>query len=286
LKDWLKGLTSSKPRQYSIDELMVLERWNDAEALLKKRIKLNSRDLHARAKLAEVLTKLRKPMEAVEQYRWVAEAYAQDGFHDKGLAILNKAARLAPADTSLPSHIQKLRRGKDMGRLQGMVMQALKEADREAGGTATATVELEQIWARIAGSDLVERLQADQLARLFGAVQIARVGVGQVLARANEEAPEIFIIASAVVEAVTEDGVSLRTFGDGDVIGESTLLEHKPWPATYRVAQGGEVLCLTREGVEKAMTGNPDPRQLLDALRAKRNDQAVAANVGKLGTRA
>lgn len=285
MKDWLKGL-GGKAREYTVDELMVLERWSDAEALLKRRLKTHSHDLHARAKLAEVLTKQRKPMEAVEQYRHVAQAYAEDGFHDKGIAILSKAARLAPADPNIPAHIQKLRRGKDMGRLQGMVVQALREADRESGGAATAAVELEQIWVRIAGSDLVQRLPPDQLARLFAAVQIARVGTGEVLARAGEEAPEIYIVASAVVEAVSEDGIALRTFGEGDLIGESTLLEHKPWPATYRISQGGTVLCLTREALEKAMTGNPDPRQLLDALRAKRNDQAVASALGKLGASA
>ena len=29
-------------------------------------------------------------------------------------------------------------------------------------------------------------------------------------------------------------------------------------------------------GLERALTGNPDPRALLDALRSQRNDQAVA----------
>jgi len=285
LKDWLKGLTGGKPREYSIDELMVLERWADAEALLKRRLKMNARDLHARSKLAEVLTKMRKPLEAVEQYRKVAEAYAQDGFHDKGIAILSKAARLAPADTALLAHIEKLRRGKAMGQLQGMVVEALKQADRGSGG-ATAAVELQQIWAKVSSADLVHQLPPDQIARLFASVQIARVATGDVLARAGEDAPEMFIIAGAVVDAVSHDGVALRSFGAGDVIGESTLLEHKPWPATYRVSQSGAVLCLSREALEAAMTGSPNPRQLLDILRQKRNHQAVVSALQKLGAQA
>ncbi len=71
----------------------------------------------------------------------------------------------------------------------------------------------------------------------------------------------------------------LRSFEPGDLIGERALLEHQPWPATYRVAESGMVLKLDPSGLESALHGNPDPRSLLNALREQGLDAQVASTV-------
>jgi hypothetical protein len=52
-------------------------------------------DLHSHLKLAEVYTQLQQFARAVDEYGFVAEEYAQDGFYDKGIALLSKAMKLA-----------------------------------------------------------------------------------------------------------------------------------------------------------------------------------------------
>jgi hypothetical protein len=74
----------------------------------------------------------------------------------------------------------------------------------------------------------------------------------------------------------------VRTFGSGQIVGESSLFEHKPWPATYRSKAKSTLLRLTAAGLQVCLTGNPDPRGFLDVLRREQNDREVAQIVGRL----
>jgi CRP-like cAMP-binding protein len=74
----------------------------------------------------------------------------------------------------------------------------------------------------------------------------------------------------------------VRSFGAGDVLGEGALLERGAWPADYRAAEPLTVLKLTREGLERCLVGNPDPRGFLETLREQHNDRDVAALVRRL----
>ena len=47
---------------------------------------------------------------AVDEFGFVAEEYAQDGFHDKGIALLSKAQKLAPLDQSIRFKIERIQR--------------------------------------------------------------------------------------------------------------------------------------------------------------------------------
>ena len=66
------------------------------------------------------------------------------------------------------------------------------------------------------------------------------------------------------------------------IVGDRSLLEHQPWPATYRVTSPARIFRLDAAGLAKALQGNPDPRLFLDALRSRRHDHDVAAAVRKL----
>jgi len=100
--NWFRGgKKQEEPQDYTIDDLFVLERYEEAETRLRARLKDNPTDLHSHLKLAEVYTELRQFEKAVDEYVFVAEEYAQDGFHDKGIALLSKAMKLAPLDQTL-----------------------------------------------------------------------------------------------------------------------------------------------------------------------------------------
>jgi CRP-like cAMP-binding protein len=96
----------------------------------------------------------------------------------------------------------------------------------------------------------------------------------------------LLLLVSGVLEAyVAGPGgrdLSVRSFGSGDIIGEAALLERSPWPMALRVAEAGSGLKLTREGLEKTLVGNPDPRGFLEVLREQHNDRDVAATVRRL----
>ncbi len=134
---WFGGGKSRKapePQEQSIDDLIVLEEYEAAGERLRLRLKDNPGDLHSHLKLAEVYTQLRQFERAVDEYGFVAEEYAQDGFYDKGIALLSRAMKLAPLDSSLPARIEKLQRDKDMEHVRTLALEGCRRRGASTRG--------------------------------------------------------------------------------------------------------------------------------------------------------
>ncbi len=272
--------------EYTIEDLFVLERYEDAETRLKERLKRVPTDLHAHLRLADVYIQQRRLPQAVDEYVYVAEEYAADGFFDKGIALLSKVLKLAPTDENLPLKIEKIRQRKRLERVREQALDGLREGAAGSGGRGgTSAVELQSMWGSLLRSSLVRLLDGPQLKRLFSSMTLKHVDVGTVLGERNSNRQELFLVVRGEVEAtatVGETPVMIRKFGPGDVIGEGSVLEQKLWPATYLVTTQATVLRLTREGLERVFVGNPDPRGLIDALRDQQHDRDVTNSIRKL----
>jgi tetratricopeptide (TPR) repeat protein len=281
--NWFRGgKKQQEPQEYTIDDLVVLERYDEAEERLRARLKDNPDDLHSHLKLAEVYTHLRKFDKAVIEYVFVAEEYAQDGFHDKGIALLAKATKLAPLDPTLRQKTEKLQRGKSSEQVRTLALEGLREAGGAKAGTA---LELTRLWHHLAASSVVRDLPGESLKRLLSAMELLRLESEAVIAREGSEEAFLLLIVQGVVEATIESGGhagTVRSFGSGDLLGEAVLFERGKWPARYRTAEPVIALKLTREGLEKCLLGNADPRGFLETLRGQHNDRDVAAIVQRL----
>ncbi len=283
--NWFRGgRKQQEPQEYSIDDLIVLERYDEAGERLRARLKGNPGDLHSHLKLAEVYTQLQQYGKAVDEYVYAAEEYAQDGFHDKGIALLAKAMKLAPLDPSLRLKAEKLQRGKSMEQVRTLALEGLQQA---GGGVqaGTTALELKRLWHNLAGSAVVQKLPGESLKRLFAAMELLHLEPGVPVAREGSPEAALLLIVQGVIEASANVGgraTQVRGFSAGDVIGEGILLERAPWPADYRTAEPVILLKLTREGLESCLAGNPDPRGFLETLREQHNDRDVAATVRRL----
>lgn len=272
-----------KEQEYTIDDLVVLERYDEAAERLKAKIKINPQDLHSHLKLAEVFAQLRQFDKAVDEFGFVADEYAQDGFYDKGIALLSKAQKLAPLDQSLRFRIERIQREKSMEQVRGVAIEGL----RQAGGTqaGTSALELKRLWHHLVSSSVVQHLPGEQLKRLFSSMKLERLETGAFLAEEGSREGFLLLIVTGVIEAVMHEGgrdTTIRSFTSGDIIGEAALLERGTWPAAYRVAEPGSGLRLSREGLEQSLVGNPDPRGFLEVLREQHNDRDIAATVRRL----
>jgi hypothetical protein len=272
-----------KEQEYTIDDLIVLEKYDEAAERLKAKIKINPQDLHSHLKLAEVFAQLRQFDKAVDEFGFVADEYAQDGFYDKGIALLSKAQKLAPLDQSLRFRIERIQREKSMEQVRGVAIEGL----RQAGGTqaGTSALELKRLWHHLVSSTVVQHLPGEQLKRLFSAMKLERLETGMVVAEEGSREGFLLLIVTGVVEAlVHENGrdTTIRSFTSGDIIGEAALLERGTWPASFRVAEPGSALRLGREGLEQSLVGNPDPRGFLEVLREQHNDRDVGATLRRL----
>jgi len=285
----LFGKGSSKPatHELTIEDLVVLERYEEAIERLEKKTKDGPNDLHAHLRLAEVYAQVGKGAKALDEFLYVADMYTDDGFYDKALAQLTKVSRLAPGDDTVRAKMQRIQRLKDLEHSRVLAIEGLVKAQREQDPLArTSPVEVERIWQGLANTAIVERLSGEQLKRLFAGCELWAAEAGTKIAARGSREEFLLILITGAAEAlhVTAEGqrYQLREFAPGDILGERALLEHKPWPALYRVTERAKFVKVGPLGLEGAMAGNPDPRALLEALRSQRCDQAVADAVGKL----
>ena len=289
-RGWFKtgGADDGDP-DHTIEDLIVLERYAKAKERLKVRLKGNPDDLHSHLKLADVYTALRQVSNAVDEYIFAAEEYAQDGFYDKGLALLSRAQKLMPADETLRLKILAFQDLKGFEHKRTALVEGLRQGRFAHADASAWSLEVHRWWPKLATSPVIQLLPADQVARLFGAVELVVLAEGTVLAREGEGRAELFLILDGEVEAGVDDagvgGRCVRTFAARDILGERALLERRAWPATYRVTKAGAAIKLDREGLEYALAGHPDPRRLLDTLRGQGTDGDVAVIVKKLRAR-
>jgi tetratricopeptide (TPR) repeat protein len=280
LRGWFSG-KGKDSKEYTIDDLIVLERYEEAADRLRGKLKANPQDLHSHLKLAEVYTELRQLDRAVDEYAFVAGEYAQDGFYDKGIALLSKASKLAPNDASLRERIDGQQREKSMDHVRVLAIDGLRQAGGQVDGTSA--LELQRLWHNLAPSPLVQTMPGEQLKRLFAAMQMHRLEAGAVIAQEGSQEPFLLLIARGAVAAsvsLATGAVTLvRDLGPGDVMGEAALLERGAWPADYQAAEAATVLQLTRAGLEKCLVGLTDPRGFLELLRGQHLDREVAAAV-------
>ncbi|MCB1058162.1 MAG: cyclic nucleotide-binding domain-containing protein [Acidobacteria bacterium] len=287
LKNWFSGGRKTD-EEYSIDDLIVLERYDEAEGRLQARLKRNPQDLRSHLKLADVYIQQQRLPKAVDEYVYVAEEYASDGFFDKGIALLAKVYKLVPTDDTLPHRIERIRQRKGLEQVREQALEGLREGMGHSGQTGASLVEVQGLWGQLVRSIVVRGLDGDQLRRLFAAMHLVHFEPGEVLAERNSTEEKLFLLVRGEVEAKAAAAaggeVQLRTFGAGDVVGEGALLEHLPWPASYVVTTSVTLLELDREGLAKALQGNPDPRRLLDVLRDQHLDREVRGAVEALST--
>ena len=281
-----KAFESEDKKELTVEDLITLERYEEAEQQLKSRLKLVPKDLYAHLKLAEVYLALKDVERALVEYTYVADSYADDGFFDKGIALLNKATKLAPGDDTLPKRIERYRRTKRLeGRRRLAIEGLLANKTTVTSSAANKTLEVEMMWNNIAKSHLVEQLEGEKLKKLFSVMEMRHTKEGEVLAEAGGKNQMLYLVVSGEVEAMATVGAqnfTIRSFSTGDVIGESTLLERKVWPARYYVKMSGTVFQLSREGLQHAMIGNDDPVGFLSVLRQQNHDRDVAANLMKI----
>jgi hypothetical protein len=286
LKDWFGGRAKGAQQQeYTIDDLVVLERYDEAADRLREKLKANPQDLHSHLKLAEVYTQLRQVERAVDEYAFVADEYAQDGFYDKGIALLSKASRLAPGDASLRQRIESQQREKSLDHVRVLAIEGLRQAGGQVDGSSG--LEMQRLWHNLAPSTLVQKLPGEQLKRLFAAMTLCRFADNEEIVKEGSQEPFLLLFARGVVEAAARatpagNPVLVRAFGPGDIVGEAALMERGVWPADLFAREAVTALRLDREGLEKCLTGNADPRGFLELLRGQHLDREVAAAVQSL----
>jgi len=286
LKKWFdRQTTKTRPEAVDVDDLMTLERYEEAEQQLQRFLSKSPYDLRSRQKLAELYKKTGRLDEAAKEYMEIADRYAKEGFHDKALALLAQVSKLTPAADKVWPKIERLRRTKKLEQHRPAIMAALVGRRSGSPQSTAASIQFDRLWASLSRTRLMDQLEAEQLTQLFQAFSVESLAPNEEIARRGQNLEAMFFLASGKVEVVVvlPGGSSpvLRVLEAGALFGEQALFERKPWVATYRTAEKSMLLKLDRHGLETALHGNPDPRGLLEVLREQQMDTVIAEAVGK-----
>jgi tetratricopeptide (TPR) repeat protein len=264
-KKWFSSSTKSVDQTLTVDELIVIEEYEEARDLLNERLRYHPKDVHAHLKLAEVYQALKDPDSCKQEYMHVAGFYAADGFYDKARAILTKVSRIFPGEIDIEQKMSALQRAKRLDHTRGKAragLLATQEASNPLSGRMA--VEFETVWNELSKTVFVDQISSEDLYRLFSAVEIVEYGPGRVLAAAGSEEEILFLVAKGSVEARVPDDrghqVTLRAFGPGDILGDGALFSHRPWPANFQCVTAAKVLVLRRAGLKGLIAGHSDPK--------------------------
>ena len=281
-----KRINQDEGKELSIEDLITLENYQEALDQLKAKVKLYPKDMHSHLKIAEVYVGLKDVVKALDSYMYVADSLADDGFFDKAIALLSKAAKLAPGNDKIPKRINRYRSLKKLEHRRSFAIEGLKmNATTQSASAANSALELEMMWNKIIKSHLVAQLDGEQLKKLFSVMKLEKYKRNHVLVEAGGNLPLIHLVVEGVVEATANikgQDFSIRTFSTGDLIGDSALLEHSGWPAKYTVIEKAKIFTLDRDGMQVTMQGHPDPRAFISVLRQQHLDRDVLASVQKL----
>lgn len=286
-KKWLRGGRDTADEfEYTVDELMAMDRFEEAKARLEQRLKYKPDDLHAHLKLGDVYKGLGDADSCKQEYLHVASAYANDGFYDRARAVLRKINRLFPGEIDVERKLEVLKRAKRLDYSRDKARAGLLSSHVDRRVASRMTLEFERIWGELSKTSLVDEISSQDFVRLFESVRVRRLARGKVVAESGSDHQAAFIIVAGAIEARAPDKaghlISLRSFGPGEIIGESTLFQHRAWPAEYRTDDFTDVLELNRSGLEHLIEGQADPKRLLDVLRSQGNDQKVARAIDHL----
>ncbi|MEE8278661.1 MAG: cyclic nucleotide-binding domain-containing protein [Thermoanaerobaculia bacterium] len=277
-----RGFAERRKHELTVDDLIVMKQYDEAEIRLQEQIRKKASDLRSRLQLADLYMNSGRRHQAVEEYVAIADGYTRDGFYDKAIALLSKVSKLVPDDETTRLKIERIRRAKRLEHRRSAVSEALLHGVAGRSGSGKGAFQFQQFWHKLSACHLVERLSDERLSRLFAALEFTQLEDGTEVACKGQRLDELYIVADGGVEALLQlsgDATTvIRALEPGDVFGERALLEHKAWPATYRTNARTTLLKLTRESLENALIGDSDPRRLLEALREQGLDAQVAAS--------
>ena len=282
LKDWLQSVNPGKGGQadeaLSANDLIALERYDEAEMLLRRRLQRRKDDLRIRLRLADLHLKTGRGREAAAEYQSVGDAYARAGEFNKAYAIVAKLVRMVPDDPGLRTKMERLDRARRLDHRRKTVV--------SAAGSGVEAMKLQSHWPQLMQSFLVEELSDDRLKRLMPNLRFdSYPAEKQIIAAGERRAELLWVVEGQIAASValkTGASTDIRLFDVGDLIGDEALLKQTPWTANYVTHGKTEALVLDRKGLESALQGEPDPRGFLDILRTQRHDAQVAAAVAKI----
>jgi cAMP-dependent protein kinase regulator len=217
--------------------------WRKALENFQKHCSQEPEDLHSQLKVAELLERLGRKKEAVQVYRQVAEAYAQDGFLLRAISINKMILRIDPSS-------------KDVN-------------DRLAQLYTKKTLETKPL-RPFPHIPLFSELNGQELQLFLRHLQIKTFQKGILICCEGETGDSLFIISRGEV-AVSRQMPSgrevwIRNLKEGDFFGEFGFFTDQKRHATVKSLIECEILEISRNELNEMTKTHPHIKEVLQNL--------------------
>ena len=217
--------------------------WRKALEYFQKHCSQEPEDRRSQLKVAELLERSGQKKEAVQVYRKVAEAYAQDGFLLQAISINKMILRIDPSSKDVNDRLAQL-------------------YTKRTGETKPL-----RLYPHI---PLFSELNEKELLLFLKHLQIKTVPKEVVICREGETGDSLFIISrgEVAVSRQTRSGRDLwiRNLKEGDFFGEFGFFTDQKRHATVKSLSDCEILEILQDELNEMIKNHPRIKEILQNL--------------------
>jgi cAMP-dependent protein kinase regulator len=240
------------------DEHIIKGNWAKALVEYQKICEKEPDNIRNRKKLGDILVKLKKNSEAVEEYSWVAEKYATDGFLIKAIAVNKIIMKLDPNNKDVHEKLASLYSSRGM---------KYGEASRVFAAEHATKPETKKEEKELPTIPLFSDLSRDAFLKVVDKLIDKEFQEGEVLCNEGDKGDSIFIISEGEVSITRTDSygkkVSLSELSDGDFFGEFAFFAKTDRLATVVAKKETSVFEITNDDIEAIIKEFPEVKDVL-----------------------
>jgi cAMP-dependent protein kinase regulator len=214
--------------------------WGKALDHFKKHCSQEPSDLRSRLKMAEVLERLGRKEEAVQEYRKVAEGYAGEGFLLQAISVNKVILRINPT---------------------------LKDVNERLAQLYTEKYQEAKPRYAFPQVPLFSDLQEQELQSLVSQVRVKTFQNEETVCRDGDPGDSIMVISRgevAIYKQISEkQEMRVRSLKEGDFFGEFGFFTDHKRHATVKALTESEVFEISREGLNEIISAHPRVHEVL-----------------------
>jgi len=323
-KGALDDVARRHPRVCQVLESFYIQRASSPEAAAVRSVPLSDAETHRKAievleshfgvsrwdprmrlRLADVLLKAGKQLDALPILIGLADELAREGYPEKAVAILKKIEKvrrrdveevnLAPLTRTIasaeaappPTESSRPRtREQTDDRFHGWLVDVVRDAvtRRRASGTRAETLgQVHGYGPGLMASPLFQDFGEEELLAFIEGLRLLVFAPGDIIVTEGEPGQSLFILTTGAVKVFVRDpagrSVPLSTLGEGSFFGEISTLSGRPRSATVTAAAHCELLEMDRPTLDDIARRHPRVREVLEEFSVARATDPQAAAI-------
>jgi CRP-like cAMP-binding protein len=214
--------------------------WRKALECFQDHCAQEPQDLRSQLKMAELLERLGQKKEAVQNYRYVAEAYAEDGFFLQAISVNKMILRIDPSSKDVNDQLARL--------------------------YAKKTRETKPLHP-FPHIPLFSELNEEELQSLLKKVGVKTFPPDTFMCREGEAGDSLLVVSRGEVAITKQTSkgkeIWIRKLGEGDFFGEFGFFTDQRRHANVKALTECEVLEIDRDELKRIIKHRPHIREVL-----------------------